>query len=531
MLKTLIKKQLLELNRSFFYNNKSGKMRSKGSSAAFIILYVVLMVGVLGGSFTYLSVLLCKPFTGLGLEWLYFDMMVLIALMLGVFGSVFNTYSSLYKAKDNDLTLSLPIPTKYILVARLLGVYLMGLMFSAVVMLPADIVYFVVARPGFAGVFGALWMTLLISVFVFILSCLLGWVVAKISTHLKNKSLVTVLLCLVFFGLYYFVCFNAYELIQELIINALTIGESIENSAYVLYMIGAACAGERLWLLVVTLVISLLAYLTYRVLERSFLKLATASGKTAKRVYREKAAKVRSVRAALLGRELTHLLGNATYMLNCALGTPLLIIAGVAILIYGSEFTTLAEMLQFPPEFLPVMFSIGLCMVSSMVDLTAPSVSLEGKGIWIAQSLPVPAKQVLRVKLDTSLIVGGIPTLFCAVCVVILFKPDVLTGIMCVILPCVFFVTLSALGLIINLLRPNLSWQDPTVPVKQSIGVLISLFGGWVLAAIIGVAYFLLCTKLAGGVFLLLASIVLLIISAFELKWLDTKGSRIFMYL
>ena len=47
-----------------------------------------------------------RPVCRTGLDWLYFDMMTLIALFLGVFGGVFNTYSSLYKAKDNDLMLS-----------------------------------------------------------------------------------------------------------------------------------------------------------------------------------------------------------------------------------------------------------------------------------------------------------------------------------------------------------------------------------------------------------------------------------------
>ena len=36
----------------------------------------------------------------------------MLAIVLGAFGSVFNTYSSLYLAKDNDLLLSMPIPVR-----------------------------------------------------------------------------------------------------------------------------------------------------------------------------------------------------------------------------------------------------------------------------------------------------------------------------------------------------------------------------------------------------------------------------------
>ena len=70
--------------------------------------------------------------------------MGLLAVLLGAFGSVFNTYSGLYLAKDNDLLLSLPIPVRTVIASRLLGVYLMGLMYSAVVSVPAVIVYWIV---------------------------------------------------------------------------------------------------------------------------------------------------------------------------------------------------------------------------------------------------------------------------------------------------------------------------------------------------------------------------------------------------
>ena len=134
MLSVLLKKQLTEIFRNYFYNPKTNKARSKAAVAAYIVLFAVLMVVILGGMFTVLSA---------GLDWLYFALMALLATLLGAFGSVFNTYSGLYLAKDNDLLLSMPIPVNTLMASRLLGVYLMGLMYSGVVMLPAVIVYWV----------------------------------------------------------------------------------------------------------------------------------------------------------------------------------------------------------------------------------------------------------------------------------------------------------------------------------------------------------------------------------------------------
>ena len=120
------------------------RARSKEATIGFTVLFVVLMVGVLGGLFTLLSLAMCESMAQVGMSWLYFTIMTLLAAFLGIFGSVFNTYSTLYMAKDNDLLLSLPIPVRTIMAARLVSVYLMGLMYSAVVLLPAIIVYWVV---------------------------------------------------------------------------------------------------------------------------------------------------------------------------------------------------------------------------------------------------------------------------------------------------------------------------------------------------------------------------------------------------
>ena len=531
MLKILIRKQLYELNSSFFYDRKKGTARSKVSSMLLIVLYALLMIVVIGGMFTYLSYTLCSPFVGLGLDWLYFDIMTLTALLLGVFGGAFNTYSSLYKAKDNDLMLSLPVPARYILASRLAGVYLMGLMFSAVVMLPADIVYFIAAKPAAAGVVGALLLTLLVSVFVFTLSCILGWAVARISVHLKNRSLVVVLLSLVFFGLYYFFFFNLSEYLQALIMNAAVIGERVRDSAYILYVIGRCGTGDWLSMLYLTLAVGALFAATCYVLSRSFIKIATASEKLAKREYRSRTAKMRGIPSALLFKESTRLLASPTYMLNCALGTPLLLIAGTFLLIQGQGILSFTSSLGLPDEPCAVILCFGVCALCATNDLTAPSVSLEGRSLWIAQSLPVQPWELLRAKLRLHLLLTAVPALYCSVCVCVVFRPDALTAAVCLVLPAVFTLFTAALGLILNLENPNLSWQTETAAVKQSLSILVMIFVGYITAGLGGYGFYLLSAKLGAAASAWLVCAVFALISVLELRWLFKKGSEKLRYL
>ena len=88
MVNVLLKKQLFEIFRSYFYDAKKNRPRSKASTVSLIVLYVLLMVGVIGGMFTLFSIGLCAPLHEAGLDWLYFTLFALVGVLMGVFGSV-----------------------------------------------------------------------------------------------------------------------------------------------------------------------------------------------------------------------------------------------------------------------------------------------------------------------------------------------------------------------------------------------------------------------------------------------------------
>ena len=277
MLKTLLRKQMTEIFRTYFYDTRKSKPRSKASTIFLFVMFGVLMIGVLGTMFTLLSVFLCAPLTEAGLAWMYFTVMALLAILLGAFGSVFNTFAGLYLAKDNDLLLSMPIPVRYILAARLLGVYLLGLMYSGVLLLPAVIVYWCMASFSLQSVLGGILLILTVSGIVLFLSCALGWVVAQISRKLRNKSLITVLISLIFIGAYYFFYAKAQSLMQDLIANADSYGAKIRGAAYPLYLLGRMGVGDPVALLVWIAGTALVLFLTLYIIARGFIRLATST--------------------------------------------------------------------------------------------------------------------------------------------------------------------------------------------------------------------------------------------------------------
>ncbi len=532
MLKVLLKKQLAEVFRGYFFNRKTNKARSKANTVFMFILFAFIMIVLLGGVFTFVALGMCGGLTSAGVGWLYFDLMSGIAILLGAFGSVFNTYSGLYLPKDNDLLLSMPIPVRTIIISRLLNVYLLGAMYSGVVMLPTLFVYWFVAGATVLNVICGIILFLIVTAIVLILSCLLGWVVAKISLKLKNKSFITVIISVAFFALYYFLCFKSQEWIRVLVANATLYGQNIKSSASVLYMFGRIGEGDPIATAIFTAATAALLALTIFILSRGFLKIATSTASVGKTEYREKKAKEKSAFGALLTKEFARFTSSPNYMLNCGFGVLLLPAAGVFLLIKGAEIlATVNTALRGRTDYVALLLCAMLMLVSTMNEMAAPSVSLEGKSIWIPQSLPVEAKTVLRAKTAVQVILTGIPMAFALVCSMIVLQATVAEKIMVCAAALLFTVFTALFNSFVGTKNPILNWTSEIIPIKQSSTMLVALFGGWGFVALFAAPYFFIGNAIGLVPYLTIWSAIYLIAALLLYRWLNTKGARMFAEL
>ena len=528
MYKVLLKKQLLEINSWLILNKKSGKRRSAGKMAAMVIMWLVIFAS-LGSVFFGVGTMMCETFVMLDLGWMYIVMMAFMAIMLGVFGSVFNVNATMYQARDNEMLLSLPVKPSAILAARLAGVWLWSLIYEAIVFIPALIVYWMnmsgIGKLSAWIIIDDIFLMLVISVFILTLSCVLGWGVAKISTRLKGKSYVSVLLTIVFIALYYWVYFKANVLLQKVLENAVTIGVKIKGAAYPLYLLGRMGEGSLTGTVAVTVAVILLFALCCYVMSRSFISIATAKGTSGKKAYRHGASKKRNIGSALLFKERSRFTSSSTYMLNCGLGTLLLPAGGVFLIIKADSLLGI-----FPQDspLLSLIMCAGVCMMASMNDITAPSVSLEGKSLWLIQSLPVSAWDVLKAKLNLHIAVTTLPVVFCSVCVIIAMHPTAAVTAYVIVLPLLFMLLVALFGLAVNLKTPNLKWTNETVPVKHSMGVFVSLMGGWVFVIALGGLYYLLRNLVSAEAFLGICGVIILALDAALYFWLKKTGTRLF---
>ena len=235
---------------------------------------------------------------------------------------------------------------------------------------------------------------------------------------------------------------------------------------------------------------------------------------------------------ALLGKEFAFFISRPNYMLNCGMAVLLMPACGVLLLFKGQMFCdAIGQALADRTDSAAVLLCAALCMLASMNDMAAPSVSLEGKSLWIAQSLPVLPKTVLRAKAAMQMLLTGVPMLIASVCAAIIVPVTVPVKVLVCITPLFCSVFLAMFDLTVGVKMPILNWTNEIVPIKQSGSVIVALFGGWAVSVVFSGLYLLIGYRFGAAPYLLFFDILFLAAGLVLLRWLDSKGSRLFAEL
>ena len=532
MLKALIKKQFMEIFRGFFVNRKNGKAYTKGRVTANITLFTVLML-VIAGSLAGLSSFFAITFIPINLGWLYFSILGMVSVILGIIGSVFNTYAGLYRAKDNDLLISMPIPPVKIVISRVAGVYGTALLYSGLLWVPALVVYHIVAGPSAASIIFSILLFFFIGALVTVLTCILGWVVAIAAGKLKGRNIVTVLIAVALFLVYYFFCFRMSSIMQHIADNAQAVGRSFKDWGNVFYWLGLGAAGNAGYFLLFAAVTAVLSLLCLAVLSKTFLKLTAMNSSVSAGTGKKTELVQNDVKKTLFRKELARFTSSTTYMLNCGLGLFLLPILAILICVKRNDvMTVIWTMLRGIPwaaaVYAPMLAILAVFLVSGLNLISTPSVSLEGKSLWLLKSLPVKPYDILTAKCRLHEVFNYGPALFSGVLICISLKAAWTETVLVLAAIFLHVMFIARLGLVFGLKRPNFTWTNEIVPIKQSLNMLFVMLINLVVTIAVAGCCLLLQGRVSTDVYLVFVVVILALIVRMMNEWLKKKGSRLF---
>ena len=290
MIRALLKKQLLELGAAFVRSSKTGKRRSRAGAFGYALLFAVLMLLVML-SFGSMALPLAVTLVPQGLDWLYFVLMELSALTVSVLASAFTSYGHLFRCRDNQQLLALPIPPGAIFAVRCGGVYLTGLIYLLLAWVPSVVCYALAApRPGEA-LLAALPVALALAGVSMVLAVLLGWAVALLNRRARHKSLVTVVGTLLFLAVYYAAFCWVSNAVDALALDAVQAGATAGRAAAPLRLLGLAAVGNVPALLLFLALAAACMALCGKALAKPYLRLLTLEPGRTKAEYRAKTQK------------------------------------------------------------------------------------------------------------------------------------------------------------------------------------------------------------------------------------------------
>lgn len=525
MLKLLFKKQALE---SFAFFTTGGK-RGAHRSPLFIVAIALLLLYGLGATvatFGYFAWTLCEAFVQSGLSQVYFALMTTMSTAVALVVGAFMAKSKLFEAKDNDLLLSMPLPTWTILFTRVVGLYALEFFLFALAFAPACIVYFIQTGFAFVPALFCLLTAFILPLLALAISALIGWGLALISSRVRSKNLVTTLLLIAFFTGYILLYSKIGEVLEFILTNGSELRAVMQTWLFPFWVAGLACEGNALALLGTLAFFGGVFALAYLLLSRTFLSVITTRRAGAGKKYKEKRVKRTPALVSLMKKELFRM-KNPMILFNTALGSVLFIIL-IVFAFVNTELVDTIKTSGTDKGEVAVIVAVVLAFIASSNMITSSSVSLEGENLWIIRLAPVKTTEIFTAKVLLQTALTCIPATIATITVCALLEIPFLLSLLVWLCTCIVGFLCALLGLVVNLKLPNLTWTSEIMAVKQSLSVLVAMFVSWGLAALLIAGYFTIGKVTSAEVYLAIACAVYASVCAGLCVWLFKRGVQAF---
>jgi ABC-2 type transport system permease protein len=413
--------------------------------------------------------------------------LMLTSLFILVF-SILKSGSILFEMKTYEMLIALPIKPSTIVASRFISMYIGNVVLSLLTVVPSTIVYGIYQKPNIL-----FYVMMAISVFLLPLipmtiSTAIGAIIIAISSRMKHKSLVSVVLysVLTIGVIVASICLpsGSANVDTKALANISTM---ISKQIYTVYpparLFSQGVIQQNIGAFLTFTIISIGVFVLLVVLVQwKFVEICSAINATAtKNNFVMKEMKASSALMAFYKKELRRYFSSSIYIINTGIGYILLLVTSIAICIIGVD--KLEESMQMPGlinKALPLVISALCCLTST----TASSISLEGKQWWIPQSMPVNTKTVLDSKILVNLTIGAPFLLLSEILLILKINTSLIGYIMMVMVPVVYILFTAVIGIAINLRMPMFNWESETAVVKQSGATFIAML---ITAVIIGI--------------------------------------------
>ena len=423
-------------------------------------------------------------------------------VFFAAFASMLTLTTSLFKikgifiGKDYDMLSTMPIKKSHILSSKLFSLYIVELLYSAVLMIPNGIVVLILYQ-NFLGFLLALLLLVFLPALPMAIALLFSLFVTLVADRYKFGNIINIFFYLLLFAGIFFLSFTisfsssaggraaaeGEEALEALQTTYLGLYNTIKYMNPSLLLVDLAYTNNPLYLLVFVGGNILLSALVILFIAKLFSYVhQVINTYKSNTVYVKKELAVKGQFSTLFKTECKKYFGSKYYFINTVSSGICAILFAVVLAISVGDRLNVMSMNPKTFDLIKPYLYFGSFAIIFGVGIQTPaaiSISIEGNSFWIVKSLPIDYKKYIFSKVLLSSLVLGICSLIASTVIVALVSLNIMSIITIYLLPLLFVIFASLLGLVINLKHYKFDWKNEMDCVKHSSASYIALFADW----------------------------------------------------
>ena len=523
---------------------------------SYILLYILAAIGMLtlGGMVIWLETALYRGVAGanllpgMRLERLLIGLSLLLSMVMTLLFGVFHTMGAMYFNRDTVATAHLPIGQRVQMAARWTEIYVGEILFSLFILTPMLVNHGIAQGAGVTYYLSALLTLLATPLYPLSIALLLASILARFSSFTRHKEvwmvIGTLLMLVIVLGAEWTLMPNIPEDADAMFfINML-----MDNEALLTFVIGAfppvmwavnAMSGSlpmlALFILTGAAAIALVIFLLGGSFQQVCLRHTEHAVKRKGSVRRKKdAMQPATPFCAIFRREMNEVLKTPVYLMNAVLSVmmmPIMLMGMSVGMTTADESIDIASVIAqltgaLEPTDLTLILAALFSFMVFMCPLTATAISREGKRLPIMRMIPVSARTILWAKLLVGVLIVLLGSVIMGAAMIILLGMEFLPHVACAVLMAnVLSVSVGAGSLLVDVLKPVLTWKSENEVMKQNMNTMYSMLISVVMAAIVVVPVVLLL-KQAAWIRMAVAAMILLLELAGAILMLEKVGCK-----
>ena len=419
----------------------------------------------------------CLGLISLGIGEIVPPLLIMLSVVMVFALNVFKAGGILFRSNGYQVMASLPVPTSAIVAGRFARLYLENLAETCLIMIPGNLVYAFLQKPGWMFYVNGLISILILPMIPLSIATFIGVLITGFASRMKYRAIWETILTMgaalaILGGMSGLMGANTeftseaikrisektMETLGKVYPPAVLLGEGMTEGSF-LPVLSVAFISVT----VLAIVIGITTHFFHGICR----KIQEAASRKTSAITEIGIGNVgqRRLLGSLIIRDARRYLASSVYMVNTLMGPILGVIGSVALL-----FVDIQKVMGNIPVHINIQQAIAFFVsgIFCMMNATSTSVSMEGKEWWILKSLPLPSKMILDSKLCFNLLLIA-PFFFVSqVFLGIVLKGEVIEILWSVAIMLLFILCSCVGGLTANLKFPKMEWDSEVVVVKQS---------------------------------------------------------------